>query len=94
MLDENYLDLFSKLDNDMIENAKRRYPDMAKTWRDIFKPEIDEWMANNTLTNLFKYVQNGDMSIVSAARNADMSVAEFEESMRKAGFNVPQETLV
>ena len=90
----DYLDLFSKLDTEMIEDAKRRYPEMAKTWRDIFKPEIDEWMADNTLTNLFTYVQDGDMPIDRAARRAGMSVAEFEESMRKAGFNVPQETLV
>lgn len=94
----DYLDLFSKLDNDMIENAKRRYPEMAKTWRDIFKPEIDEWIREDrditTRNNLFKYVQEGDMPIDRAAKRAGMSVSEFEENMRKAGFNVPQETLV
>ena len=85
----DYWNLFSKLDNDMIEKAKRRYPDMAKTWRDIFKPEIDEWIADNTLTNLFKYVQAGVMPIDYAARQANLSTDDFVKGMQKAGFNVP-----
>lgn len=94
----DYLDLFSKLDNDMIENAKRRYPEMAKTWRDIFKPEIEEWIMEDrnitTRNNLFKYVQEGAMSIDYASQQANLSTDDFVEGMRKAGFNVPQETLV
>ena len=92
----DYLDLFSKLDNEVIEDVKRRYPEMARTWRDIFKPEIDEWINDDRRTNLFTYVQNGDMSLPNAARNAGMSVSEFEDNMRNAGFTVPprQTTLV
>ena len=40
---------------------------MAKTWREIFKPEIDEWIGdavntavnNNTRTIYFESVQDG-----------------------------------
>lgn len=71
---------------------------MARTWRDIFRPEIDEWIKEDrditTRNNLFTYVQDGDMPLDRAARRAGMSVAEFEESMRNAGFNVLQRTLV
>ena len=73
---------------------------MARTWRDIFgvDEEINTAVANavnnNTRTNLFTYVQDGAMSIDYAARQANLSTAEFEEYMRNAGFNVPQSTLV
>lgn len=93
----DFLDLFSKLDSDMIEEAKRRYPEMAKTWREIFKPEIDEWIGHavntavdsSTRTNLFTYVQNGTMTLDNAAKNAGVSTADFACSMRKAGYKVP-----
>lgn len=71
---------------------------MAKTWRDIFKPEIDEWIGNavdnTTRTNLYTYVQDGDMALDRAAKRAGMSTADFAESMRNAGYKVPQEVLV
>ena len=96
----DYLDLFSKLDNEVIEDVKRRYPEMARTWRDIFGVDdeintaVTIAVSNDRRINLFTYVQNGDMSLPNAARNAGMSTAEFEENMRNAGFNVPQSTLV
>ena len=71
---------------------------MAKTWRDIFKPEIEEWImegrADEKRINLFKYVQDGVMPIDYVAQQANLSTDDFVKSMRKAGFNVPQETLV
>lgn len=81
----------------MIEEAKRRYPEMAKTWREIFKPEIDEWIGHavntavdsSTRTNLFTYVQNGTMTLDNAAKNAGVSTADFACSMRKAGYKIP-----
>ena len=33
----DFLSLLSKLDHDVIEEAKRRDPEMAKTWMDIFR---------------------------------------------------------
>lgn len=94
----DYLDLFSKLDNEMIEEAKRRYPEIAKTWREIFKTEIEEWIgdavSDSTRTNLFAYVQEGGMSIDFASEKAGMSTADFADSMKKAGYKVPQKTPV
>ena len=40
----DYLDLFSRLDSEMLEEAKRRDPDMAKDWREIFG--FDEELKN------------------------------------------------
>ena len=48
---------------------------MAKTWRERFKPEIDEWIGdavsaavnNNTRTIYFESVQDGEMRIDYAA---------------------------
>lgn len=50
----DFLEMFSKLDSEMMEKAKRRFPEMAKTWRDIFKPEIDEWI-NSAVTEGHTY---------------------------------------
>ena len=40
----DYLDLFSRLDSEMLEEAKRRDSDMAKSWREIF--EVDKELEN------------------------------------------------
>ncbi len=37
----DYLELFSRLDGDMLEEAKRRDPDMAKDWREIFGFDVE-----------------------------------------------------
>lgn len=31
-----YLEMLSKLDSDIVEEVNGRYPEMARTWRDIF----------------------------------------------------------
>lgn len=73
---------------------------MARTWRDIFGIDeeihtaVTNAVNNDRRTNLFTYVQDGAMTIDYAARQANLSTAEFEENMRNAGFSVPQSTLV
>ena len=51
----DYLDLFSRLDSEAIEEAKRRDSGMAKTWRDIFgiDEEIRDAVDDNTRTKLY-----------------------------------------
>ena len=63
---------------------------MARTIFDIFKPEIDEEINNAVTAHLFKYVQNGGMTVDFAAKEADMDVADFMASMREAGYKVPE----
>ena len=98
----DFMEQLSKLDSEAIEEAKRRFPEMAKTWRDIFKPEIDEWIGDavntavysNTRTIYFESVQDGEIRIDYAARKSGVSVADFTDSMRKAGYKIPSRELV
>ena len=98
----DFMEQLSKLDSEAIEEARRRFPEMAKTWREIFKPEIDEWIGdavntavnNNTRTIYFESVQDGEMRIDYAARKSGVSVADFTDSMRKAGYKIPQRELM
>ena len=60
----DYLELFSRLDSETLEEAKRRDPDMAKTWREVF--EFDKELKENeqrgeqrgeqNATNLINYL--------------------------------------
>lgn len=88
----SFLDLFSKLDNDVIEEAKRRFPSMSKTWWEIFEfdKEFEKQFEERRLSDLFSYVQEGGMTIGFAAKKANLSPEEFVDSMEKAGFKVPQ----
>ena len=104
----DFLDLFSKLDNEVLEEAKRRTSEMGKTLVDIFRPEIEQWAneraeeianeraekwkAQTHLFDLYTYVQEGGMSIEYASQKANQSRNEFLESMEKAGFRMPQPT--
>ena len=85
-----YWSISAKLTGDKLEEAKRRNPKMARTIFDIFKPEIDEEINNAVTAHLFKYVQNGGMTVDFAAKEADMDVADFMASMREAGYKVPE----
>ena len=68
---------------------------------DVLKPEIDEKVHNavknavnnDRRINLYIYVQNGDMKIENAARNANLSTADFSKAMATAGYTVPQGTV-
>ena len=87
-----YLEMLSNLDNDIVEEVNRRYPDMARTWRDIFgvDDEISTARADERRTNLYIYVQDGDMQLDRAAQRAGMSTADFSNAMANAGYTVPQ----
>ena len=80
-----FLEMLSKLDSESIEEAKRRNPDMAKTWRDIFEvdQEINSARADERRTNLYTYVQDGAMAIDYAARQANMTTDQFRQQMEE-----------
>ena len=94
-----FLEMLSKLDSESIEEAKRRNPDMAKTWRDIFGVDAEisnaraDERANTTRTNLYTYVQDGDMMLENAARRAGLTEEQFRTEMTNHGYRVPQESL-
>ena len=75
----DYLNLLSKLDREVIKEAKRRNSDMEVTWWDIFKPELEE----RDRINLYGFVQNGTMSIENAAMNAGIPVDQFIREMEE-----------
>ncbi len=92
----DFLDLFSRLDSETIEELKRRDPDMAKTWRDIFGVDqeintaVNTAVNNTTRTNLYIYVQDGDMRLENAARRANVTPDQFRTDMTNAGYQIPQ----
>ena len=61
---------------------------MAKTLLDIVKPEIDEIIQTTVSNNLYLYVQDGNMAVDTAARNAGLSTADFTARMAEAGYTV------
>ena len=65
---------------------------MKSVFLDILKPEIDEQIDNATRTNLYIYVQDGAMNLDYAAKQANLSTADFSEAMTTAGYKVPQGT--
>ena len=69
---------------------------MASILMDVLKPEIDERVNtavdNTTRTNLYLYVQDGDMMLDRAAQRAGMTIADFSNAMAGAGYTVPQNT--
>ena len=79
----------ARLTGDILEEAKRREPDMARTIFDIFKPEIDIEINNDRLRMLCLYVQDGDMPLDKAAKRAGMSPVDFTTCMKEAGYIVP-----
>ena len=91
-----FLEMLSKLDSESVEEAKRRDPQMAKTWRDIFGVDdeintaVTTAVADNTRTNLYIYVQDGDMRIENAAKRAGISTDQFRTEMASNGYKVPQ----
>ena len=95
----DFLDLFSRLDSETVEEMKRRDPDMARTWRDIFGVDAEisnaraDERANTTRTNLYTYVQDGDMMLENAARRAGLTEEQFRTEMTNHGYRVPQESL-
>ena len=72
---------------------------MARTWRDIFGVDAEisnaraDERANTTRTNLYIYVQDGDMMLENAARRAGLTEEQFRTEMTNHGYRVPQESL-
>ena len=89
-----YWSISAKLTGEKLEEAKRRFPEMAKTIFDIFKPEIDEKVSDavkaDRTANLFAYVQKGGMTADFAAKESGMTVDDFKASMQEAGYTVPE----
>ena len=80
-----YADGVSKVDSDLMEELKGRYPEMSKTLMEIMEPEINERVStavsNDRRANLYLYVQNGTMTVDNAAKNAGISTDEFRSGM-------------
>jgi len=85
-----YADGVSKVDSDLIEELKGRYPEMSKTLMEIMEPEINERMRNRDRTNLYLYVQDGDMMLENAARRAGITTDQFRTEMTAHGYHLPQ----
>ena len=64
--------------------------EMASILMDVLKPEIDEKIDNTTRTNLYLYVQDGAMNLDYAAKQVNLSIADFSNAMTSAGYIVPQ----
>ena len=76
-----YADGISKVDSNLMEELKVRYPEMSKTLMEIMEPEIQTVVNNATRTNLYNYVQKGGMTIEFAANEAGISTDEFRSGM-------------
>ena len=50
----------------------------------------DEEMAQNTLRNLFEYVQKGGMPIDFATEQTGIPAAQFMQEMESNGYCMPQ----
>ena len=97
-----YWNISARLTGNVLEEAKRRYPEMERTILDIFKPEIDKKInlavkeavnlavKESVSHHLYEYVQDGGMALDWAAKKAGMSPASFIASMKEAGYTVPQ----
>ena len=93
-----FADGVSRVDSDLMEEIKGRYPEMGKTLMQIMQPEINVVVndavttarADERRTNLFLYVQDGAMNIDYAAKQANLSTADFTTAMTNAGYKLPQ----
>ena len=85
-----YWNISSRLTGDVLEEARRRYPQMERTILDIFKPEVDAKIREAERNNLFRYVQNGDMALDRAATYVGISPSDFILRMTEAGYSAPK----
>ena len=92
------LDLVEKKNHGSVADKIREKKEMKSVFMDVLKPEIDVVVKDaradehekTTRTNLFLYVQDGDMIIEKAAKRANMSTADFSTAMTNAGYKLPQ----
>ena len=88
---KEYLDKLSDLNKEIVGNVKRRDSKMRNAWMNIFEPEINERVNtavttavdNTTRTNLFLYVQDGAMNLDYAAKQANLTVDQFQTQMNE-----------
>ena len=81
-----------------LKKAEGGHEKLASILMNVLQPEIDERVNmavttavdDATRTNLFLYVQDGDMLIEKAAKRANMSTADFSTAMTNAGYKLPQ----
>ena len=93
-----FFTMLSQLDSEQMDEARRRFPNMAKTWRDIFHKEIDEWIqeavtvavSDTHKKDLFLYVSKGFVPVDYAAEHTGMSPELFSQKMKEAGYSLPQ----
>ena len=86
----------------MVLNKIEEDEKMRDVFWEYFKPQRDEEInsavttaraderANTTRTNLYLYVQDGAMNLDYAAKQANLSTAEFSTAMTNAGYTLPQ----
>ena len=92
------LNLVEKKNHGSVADKIREKKEMKSVFMDVLKPEIDVVVKDaradehekTTRTNLFLYVQDGDMLIEKAAKRANMSTADFSTAMTNAGYKLPQ----
>ena len=86
------LDLIETKNPETMEKI-RRDNDMARSWLEILKPDLDEINKERDKerdkNNLFIYVQDGMMPVGYAAGRMNMSAEKFAQEMKNAGFKVP-----
>ena len=92
--------MLSEMDKEVVLEVKGRDPEMARAWREIFgvDEEINSAVTTaradehekTTRTNLYLYVQDGAMNIDYAAKQANLSTADFSTAMTNAGYKLPQ----
>ena len=89
-----YADGVSKVDSDLMEELKGRYPEMSKTLMEIMEPEINERVntarADERRTVYFSLVQDGDLSVAKAAQKSNMTTDQFRTEMTAHGYHLPQ----
>ena len=92
----DYMNLFSKMDGETLNEAIRRSSDMERTLRDILHVDeeintaVHTAVSDDRRNNLYIYVQDGGMSLDYAASRAGIPVDQFRAEMTDKGFRVPQ----
>ena len=81
-----YMELFkllSKVDREVIEEAKRRYPEMAEAWMEIFAPEIKEREIRAAVEAVTFALNDEEEAISSVANQYGMNVADVKSILEK-----------
>ena len=76
------------IDEETREKAKE-WMKMTQIGR-MFEKEKEDAVRDSVQNNLFKYVNDGAMSIDYAAHEANLSVEDFSSAMEAHGYRVPQ----